>query len=319
MKPKIFIGSSTAGLHVAELIQKELAHEGAPVLWSQGVFRDINVPIEDLMAAVETYDFAVFVLLPEDTVAVRDQEAFSVRDNVIFELGLFLGKLGRARNFFISPVASGGMKSRLPSDLAGITPAKYDPKAESLQASVGTALYQLKQTIRNYTARSSAKTIYETGEKVRPYDFATRESTFYKDDKPSSPKGTGEIEFTPNGIIKLKRTNQDGRFEIELRQNGKSAPSIDKSQSLPRRILRVSCDAKVDKGEQVVRFVLKDIKKGKWEADKKLTVACVDWQPLELFFEVSPAADLLFRIDVEKPSIASSTLSVRHLLIAEET
>jgi len=319
MKPKIFIGSSTKGLQVAELIQKELAHEAEPVLWSQGVFRDINVPIEDLMAAVESYDFAAFVLLPEDTMEVRGQDALSVRDNVIFELGLFLGKLGRARNFFIAPVDSGEMKSRLPSDLAGITPAKYDPKAASLQASVGTALHQLKQTIRNYTVRSSVKTIYEAGQKVRPYDFATYEGTFWKDDKPASPKGTGEVEYAPDGVIKLKRTNQDGRFEIELRQNGKGVPSIAKSQNPPRRILRVSCDTKVDKGEHAVRFVLKDINKGKWEAEKKLTVASADWQPLELYFDVSPTADLLFRIDVEKPSIVPSTLCVRHLLIAEET
>jgi predicted nucleotide-binding protein len=54
-----------------------------------------------LMAAVESCDFAVFVLLPEDHTDNRGQEALTVRDNVIFELGLFLGKLGRARNFFM--------------------------------------------------------------------------------------------------------------------------------------------------------------------------------------------------------------------------
>lgn len=318
MKPKIFIGSSTKGLHVAELVQKELAHEAEPILWSQGVFRDIDVPIENLMAAVESYDFAAFVLLPEDTMDVRGEETLSVRDNVIFELGLFLGKLGRARNFFVAPVPSGEMKSRLPSDLAGITPAKYDPNAANLQASVGTALHQLKQSIRNYTVRSSAKTIYEAGQKVRSYDFETREGYFWKDDKPISPKGTGQIEFTPNGVIKSKRTNQDGRLEIELRQNGKGSPSIAKRLNPPRRILRVSFEAKVDNGEHVVRFVFKNVNKGEWEANKKLTIASNDWQPLELYFDVSPTADLLFRIDDEKPSVIHSTLYVRHLLIAEE-
>ena len=88
MKPKVFIGSSTRGHAVAELVQAELAQDAEPVLWSQGVFRKTNVPIEDLMAAVEQFDFAVFVLLPEDNTEVRGQEALAVRDNVLFELGL---------------------------------------------------------------------------------------------------------------------------------------------------------------------------------------------------------------------------------------
>ena len=115
---------------------------------------------------------------------VRGQEALAVRDNVIFELGLFLGKLGRSRNFFVVPTAPGEITSRLPSDLSGITPAKYEPTAANLQASVGTALLQLKQAIRNHTARYSSKTIlYETGRRLRPYDFATYEGYFWKDDK----------------------------------------------------------------------------------------------------------------------------------------
>jgi hypothetical protein len=110
-----------------------------------------------------------------------------------------------------------------------------------------------------------------------------------------------------------------GRFEIELRQNGREAPSIAKSQNPPRRILRFSCEAKVDAGEHSVRFVLKDIKKGKWAADQMWNIASTDWQPLELYFDVSPTADLLFRIDDEKPSVAPSTLHLRHLVIVEET
>lgn len=319
MMPKVFIGSSTKGLHIAELVQAELLHDAEPILWSQGEFRKINVPIENLMISLENYDFAVFVLLPEDSTEVRGQEALAVRDNVIFELGLFLGKLGRSRNFFIAPTEPGEIKSRLPSDLSGITPAKYDPTAAHLQASVGTALLQLKQAIRNYTGTHSSKAIlYETGQRIRPYEFATHEGFFWKNEKPISPKGTGTIEYLPQGVLKLTRTNQEGRFEIELRQDGPESPSIPKSQSPPRRILRVTCEARVDSGEHSVRFVLKDVKTGKWASDQKRTIGNTDWQPIELYFVVSPAADLLFRIDDEKPTVAPSALYMRHLVIFEE-
>lgn len=318
MKPKVFVGSSTKGLQIAELVQSELEYEAEAVLWSQGVFRKINVPIEDLMTAVESFDFAVFVLHPEDRIDVRGEEALAIRDNVIFELGLFLGKLGRSRNFFIAPALPGEIKSRLPSDLSGITPAQYDPTAKHLQASVGASLLQLKQAIRNLTARFSSKTVlYETGQRVRPYDFAAREGCFWKNEKPVSERGTGVIEYLQEGVLKLTRTNQEGRFEIELRQDGPDSPSIRKSQSPPRRILRVAFDAKVDAGEHSVRFVLKDIELGKWAADQKRTIGNTDWQPIELYFVVSPAVDLLFRIDDEKPTVTPSTLYMRHLVIED--
>jgi predicted nucleotide-binding protein len=43
------------------------------ILWSQGIFRDTNVPIEDLMNAVNKFDFAVFIFLPEDYLEVRGE------------------------------------------------------------------------------------------------------------------------------------------------------------------------------------------------------------------------------------------------------
>ena len=44
------------------------------------------------------------------------------RDNVIFELGLFMGRLGRARAILMEPRAA---KLKLPSDLAGLTTIPY--------------------------------------------------------------------------------------------------------------------------------------------------------------------------------------------------
>jgi hypothetical protein len=317
MKPKVFVGSSTEGLPIAELVQAELENDAEAVLWSQGLFRKINVPIEDLMTTVESFDFAVFVFHADDRVNIRGEESLAVRDNVLFELGLFLGKLGRSRNFFIAPTMTGDVKLRLPSDLSGITPAKYDPTARHLQASVGKSLLQLKHAIRNLTERFSPKTVlYDTGQSIRPYDFKSREGYFWKNDKRISDQGTGTIEYLQD-VLKLTRTNQKGRIEIELRQDGPDAPSIRQTQIPPRRIVRVTFDAKVDGGEHSVRIVLKDIKKGEWAANQKLILANVEWRPTELYFVVSPTADLLFRIDDEKPSIAPSTLYLRRLVIED--
>lgn len=127
MKPKIFIGSSVEGLSVAYSIQQNLAHDAESTVWSQGFFELSKTTIESLDESLETMDFGIFVFTDDDITIMRGKESSVVRDNVLFELGLFIGKLGRERVFFIMP---DNTSIKLPSDLLGITPGKYDPNRE---------------------------------------------------------------------------------------------------------------------------------------------------------------------------------------------
>ena len=70
------------------------------------------------------------------------------RDNVLFELGLFMGRLGRSRTFVVRP-RHGDVK--LPSDLAGVTAALYDwPRSDNdKRAAVGPACDELRRAIRS--------------------------------------------------------------------------------------------------------------------------------------------------------------------------
>ena len=66
MKPRIFIGSSSEALSVTEAIQENLDHFAHCTPWTQGIFTLSNSTLESLMEALETTDFAVFVLTPDD-------------------------------------------------------------------------------------------------------------------------------------------------------------------------------------------------------------------------------------------------------------
>src|SRR5215471_4409133 len=90
VKPSIFIGSSTRGLAIAFAIQRELSGLASATVWSQGAYPPTRAPIESLFAALEEFDFAVFVFLAEDPGIMGDRDVLFVRDNVIFEAGLFL-------------------------------------------------------------------------------------------------------------------------------------------------------------------------------------------------------------------------------------
>src|SRR5262249_339281 len=103
MKPKIFVASSTESLEIAYALQTNMDPFAEITVWSQGVFRLSSNSLDDLIKAAGEFNFGVFVFSPEDVTRIRDQEFLTTRDNVIFELGLFIGRLGKVKNFLVVP------------------------------------------------------------------------------------------------------------------------------------------------------------------------------------------------------------------------
>lgn len=78
--------------------------------------------VESLEAQLDESDSAIAIAEPDDVTSSRGSSAPTARDNVIFELGLFIGRLGRKRSFLLEPR---GDEVKLPSDLTGITTIPY--------------------------------------------------------------------------------------------------------------------------------------------------------------------------------------------------
>jgi predicted nucleotide-binding protein len=119
-RPEIFIGCSVEGLTEAKIIQMELAHSANTVIWSQGVFGLSRGTLETLVEKAPSFTHAILVLTPDDMLTKRANEAPAARDNVLFELGLFMGALGRERTFVVAEKSV-----QLPSDLAGIATVSF--------------------------------------------------------------------------------------------------------------------------------------------------------------------------------------------------
>lgn len=121
--PQLFVGSSSESLEVANEVQRALAHEPIVVtVWTNGVFGPSEFPIEALERAALQADFAVLVLGPDDHVVSRKKGNLAPRDNVILELGLFIGAAGRQRVFLLVP---DGLDVKIPTDVLGVTPVRY--------------------------------------------------------------------------------------------------------------------------------------------------------------------------------------------------
>lgn len=114
--PRIFIGSSLEGLSIAKKISKKLEGVDAK-LWNKDVFNPSESNIEALVTQARSSDFALLVLTPDDLVRYRGKKVNAPRDNVIFELGLFMGAIGRDRTYLLTT----SKEMKIPSDLDGIT------------------------------------------------------------------------------------------------------------------------------------------------------------------------------------------------------
>ena len=92
---------------------------------------DATTAIEDLVAQAGTSDFAIIVLTGDDVTKSRGRAMSSPRDNVIFELGLFMGSLSRERTFI---VAQKDVDLKLPTDLLGVTTLRFSRGTQTISA-----------------------------------------------------------------------------------------------------------------------------------------------------------------------------------------
>jgi predicted nucleotide-binding protein len=147
-RPVVFIGSSSESIKVLRALQNEFSHDQDFLVrpWTvPGVFGASNFPIDDLERQVITSDFAVLIVGPDDVVASRGEVTDAPRDNVIFELGLFMGALTRKRTYLVVPR---GVNLKIPSDLLGLTPLDYATgEPDTLAERIGPVANRLREII----------------------------------------------------------------------------------------------------------------------------------------------------------------------------
>ncbi|HIF9372187.1 TIR domain-containing protein [Photobacterium damselae] len=144
-KPRIFIASASESLDVADAINSNLDHHAEVTVWKHG-FNLSQSTIDDLIRIAESVDFAIFVFTPDDVTTIRDQQKRTVRDNVVFELGLFSGTLGKERCFIVKPRNT---ELHLPTDLLGLNPADYEGERsdKNLEAAVNHPCTLIKRQV----------------------------------------------------------------------------------------------------------------------------------------------------------------------------
>lgn len=147
--PVVFIGSSSESLDVAKALKAAIKGPGISTrLWKdRGVFRPSQTTIEGIAAAADGSDFAVLVLGPEDLTTSRGKRKLAPRDNVILELGWFMGAIGRERTYAVKPQS---VDLKLPSDVLGLTLSNYDSSNPRLGLALRNACAEIRDCIAKF-------------------------------------------------------------------------------------------------------------------------------------------------------------------------
>lgn len=146
MKRKLFIGSSSEGKKIAEKLKAKIESEYGDWIecdiWDEGkVFELNNSALDALVKASRKYDYGILVATNDDLLKTRGSNHQVPRDNVMFEMGMFLGSLGLTRAFLLVE-----KQSKLPTDYNGITVPYFD---NDIEGSLDNAIAGIQVAILN--------------------------------------------------------------------------------------------------------------------------------------------------------------------------
>ncbi|WP_318488913.1 nucleotide-binding protein [Photobacterium leiognathi] len=145
-KPTVFIASSVEAISVAEAVNIKMEYDTQVKQWDNA-FDLSSITITSLIERAKKTDYGIFVFHPDDKTTIRQNEYSSVRDNVLFELGLFIGALGIEKCFILIPKSTESI-FRMPTDLAGVTTTTYDDSLDDMVDAVTTSCAKIKQSIK---------------------------------------------------------------------------------------------------------------------------------------------------------------------------
>jgi len=150
----LFIGSSKEGIEVAKKLKKILEEKLPDFLecdiWNDGNIFSLNKgTLDSLVRASRKYDYGILVATADDIRKSRGRKSHIPRDNVMFEMGMFLGSLGLSRAFLLVE-----KNSTLPTDYNGVTVPFYDKDLYGdLERAINDIIKAITNTVRSFNLR----------------------------------------------------------------------------------------------------------------------------------------------------------------------
>ena len=169
---KVFVGSSATYIKLAHAFRMTFQHDSnlEVEVWDITRWRENYDNLTALLGFFDRFQFGVFLLSPDDTVispATGSERQPAPRDNVVFELGMWFGRAGRDRTWFLVP---NNVKVKTPSDLVGLNTIKYkhptdgeyrDEPISHFQSAFANAHDLVLENIADYQKRAKDRDFFK--------------------------------------------------------------------------------------------------------------------------------------------------------------
>lgn len=141
-RPSIFIASTSEAIDVARAVKSQFDKEADVDIWNENIFTLNKSFLSVLLDRSSFYDYAICLFTPDDKAVVREKEYLIPRDNILFEFGLFMGRLGPDRAFIIAEE-----RVKILTDMQGISISTYRTR-DNLVSAVGNACEEIRREMK---------------------------------------------------------------------------------------------------------------------------------------------------------------------------
>jgi hypothetical protein len=195
---------------------------------------------------------------------------------------------------------------------------KTSAETEKIKAELRTVTATVSYTLAN----SAEELLIDGRSHIDGFDVKGSEGQFWDNNsQPISPKGRGELKFEDGGVLNVKRTNTDGRFELLFQRyiyKTGEHPLIPKDDLISgRRKLRVGGEAKSAGADHTLLFMLRDPSTKEKLAVDRVRVTTSQWTSFQVFLSADPNVDCQLRIDDEEVSRAPSSVQLRNIILTQ--
>jgi hypothetical protein len=160
-RPEIFVASSTKSAPVvkelAQALNRDAELNARVTPWNDpDLFKPGDTILGRLMEELPRFDFAIIVFGADDL--LEGGQVAVPRDNVLFELGLFMGHLGPDRVYVLRPVHE-EIQVKMLSDFGGLIDIPFVPSddAQQLAINLERPANRIKDKIRSVLQDSTPK------------------------------------------------------------------------------------------------------------------------------------------------------------------
>jgi hypothetical protein len=192
--------------------------------------------LETLVRILDEFDFAILACLPDDVVIdSAGQKRQMPRDNVLLELGMFIGRLGPNRVFM---VMNREAETKMPSDLAGITPASFvPPQAGNTFSALGAACTNIKAQIKELGKRKRQRQLKVSATQCGEHDWSGIGITIENNDTQPLPPHNVELHDGRNHTVRLNPAKTGELLSTQKRRY--TLPLFYGEQQIPGHLLKM--------------------------------------------------------------------------------